>query len=238
MSGLVAYGSSSDEEDVPDSANQQRKVGGSPKLSVNGTAQRAVDENAQGFGADNSNTANAIDGALLGPTMPEGALPSESYEDSPEREQDIIRHLTQATHPMTAMPDSPPGSPDPAANARIQKFLELKARGVHFNDDLASKATFRNPSLLSTLMKRAGIEENEQYSTSLPIALWDRSSLPEWAYKETLLKSQQELREKDEAENKSLSAVGKRTIEFASASVSAGSSRHSNPGQQSKHRMP
>jgi len=235
MSGLVTYESSSDEEGV-DASTDQRKVGSSPDLQVNGIAQRGVLESARPSAADDSNTANGIEGALLGPTMPEGAVPSESYEELSE--QDIIRHLTQATHPMISMPDSPPGSPDPAANARIQKFLELKARGVHFNDDLAGKATFRNPTLLSTMMKRAGIEKHEQYSTSLPTVLWDPSSLPGWAYKEALLKTQQELREKDGEEKKSLSAAGKRTIEFASASVSAGSSRHSTPGQQSKRRRP
>jgi hypothetical protein len=233
MNGLIAYDSSSDEEGAQ-TVVEVRKVGIAPKSPVNGTAQIPAHGNVQPLAASKVDTANNAGGALLGPTMPDDVI--DTYEE--QSEQDIMRRLTRATHPMSAIPDSPPGSPDPAANARIERFLELKEHGVHFNEDLARKSTFRNPSLLSNMMKRAGIDEDEQYTTSLPIALWDPSIFPEWSYKEGLLKIQQALREKDETAKKVQSAGGNRTIEFASASNSGGCSRHSSPNQQSKHRRP
>ena len=47
-------------------------------------------------------------------------------------------------------------------------------------------------------MDHAGIDEQAQYSTSLPLDLWDMSSLPEWGFKEQLLKTQQEIRHRTE----------------------------------------
>jgi hypothetical protein len=232
MNGLIAYDSSSDEEGVH--AVEARKVGVALESPVNSTAHITPHAIVQPRDAAGADAANGAGGALLGPTMPDDVV--DSYEV--QSEQDIIRRLTRASHPMASIPESPPGSPDPAANARIGKFLELKARGVHFNEDLASKSTFRNPSLLSNMMKRAGIDEDEQYTTTLRTALWDPSIFPDWSYKEELLRSQQDLREKDEAAKKAQSAIGKRTIEFATASTSGGSSRNSTPNQQSKRRRP
>lgn len=233
MNGLIAYDSSSDEEGAP-SVVEVRKVGVAPESKTNGTAHFSAHETVLLNGSDRADATNGEGGALLGPKMPDEAV----YSYEAQWEQVIIRRLTRASHPMPAIPDSPPGSPDLATNARIERFLELKARGVHFNADLAGKSTFRNPSLLSNMMKRAGIDEEDQYTTTLPKALWDPSMFPDWSYKEGLLKSQQELREKDEAVKKTQSAAGKRTIEFASASNSGGSSRNSTPNQQSKRRRP
>lgn len=234
MNGLLDYSSSSDEEAAEGVVHAQQKVGVTTQLPVNGTAQSSAIEAVQPPTADIAGVANDAGDALLGPKMPEDMV----TPDEEQSEQDIMRRLTRATHPMSAIPDSPPGSPDSAANARIQRFLELKARGVHFNEDLAGKSTFRNPSLLSNMMKRAGIDEDGQYATSLPTMLWDPLIFPEWSYKDGLLRSQQELREQDEAAKKAQSAAGKRTIEFATASNSGGSSRNSTPNQQSKRRRP
>lgn len=232
MNGLIAYDSSSDEEGIQAQAVvEARKVGVELESPVNGTALITPHALVQPGDADASNGGG---GALLGPSMPDDVVDSYGVQS----EQDIIRRLTRASHPMSSIPDSPPGSPDPTANARIGRFLELKARGVHFNEDLASKSTFRNPSLLANMMKRAGIDEDEQYTTSLPTALWDHSTFPDWSYKEELLRSQQELREKDEATKKAQSVAGKRTIEFTTASISGASSRNSTPSQQSKRRRP
>jgi len=87
-------------------------------------------------------------------------------------------------------------------------------------------------------MSKVGIDEKAQYNTSLPLDLWNPNDFPEWAYKEGLLKSQQELKSQSDANRKMLSATGKRTIEFTPESASAGSSRKSTPGQQSKRRRP
>lgn len=101
--------------------------------------------------------------------------------------------------------------------------MELKKHGVHFNEDLAKKTTFRNPSLLSVMMARAGVEDEAQYTSSLPKDFWDVSRFPEWAYKEGLLRRQQELRERDEQDRKIKSASGKRAIDW----ISGG--KHSDP---------
>ena len=236
MNGLVAYDSSSDEDDAAVRSGQPDKVGASERIPLNGvtSTSKVLSAPEHQSSADDASVANIQGDTLIGPELLDGF--ANAHEGSSE--QDLIRHLTQATHPMSSIPESPPGSPDAGANARIQRFLELKERGAHFNEDLASKNTFRNPSLLAAMMERAGVDEADQYNTSLPAGLWDPLSLPEWAYKEALLKSQQELREKNEAAKKNLSEAGKRTIEFTSASNSNGSSRHSTPNQHSKRPRP
>ena len=228
MNGLVPYDSSSDDEGAETVVGAQ-KVGA--QSFINGTAQGLVQEAVHPRTAGSTDATNHAGGDLLGPKMPEDM--ATSYAE--QSENDTMRELTRPTHPMSAIPESPQGSPDQTANARIERFLELKARGVHFNEDLASRTTFRNPSLLSNMMKRAGLSEEEQYTTSLPTALWDPSSFPEWSYKEALLKTQQELREKDEAAKKAHSAAGQRRIEFATSSNSGGSNK-STPNQPSKRR--
>lgn len=63
------------------------------------------------------------------------------------------------------------------------------------------------------MMEHAGIDEQSQYNTSLPSDLWDVSNLPAWAFKEELLKVQQDARQKLEEKN----AAGQRSsIEFVS----------------------
>lgn len=63
------------------------------------------------------------------------------------------------------------------------------------------------------MMEHAGIDEKSQYNTSLPSDIWDISNLPQWAFKEELLNSQQEARQKLEEKN----AAGQRSsIEFVS----------------------
>jgi hypothetical protein len=153
-------------------------------------------------------------------------------------ELETIHDLTQATHPMTSIPPSPPGSPDPALNAKFKRFLEFKAKGVHFNEDLANKSTFRNPGLLATMTKRVGLEDHDQYRTSLPVDVFNPAGFPPSAYKEELLRSQQGLREQEQATKKSLSAAGKRNIEFASAGTSRSSSRESTAEMPNKRKRP
>jgi hypothetical protein len=247
MSGLVAYESSSDEDaaveavpQTPPSAKLGNDVDGeSPPTSD----VRLDEEQIESVPAVSSGE------GLLGPLLGPSAQPNGTFaivEEDPispilladMSERDAIRHLTQPTFPATSLPPSPPGSPDPAANERFRRFLELKAKGVHFNEDLARKTTFRNPSLLSTMMSKVGIDEKAQYNTSLPLDLWNPNNFPDSAYKEGLLKSQQDLQGQTDANKKMLSATGKRTIEFASETASGGSSRRSTPGQQSKRKRP
>ncbi len=244
MGTLVGYGSSSDEEEV--AAEAISKPASTFEESLPSTTMAM--ESSPADQADANASRNAIFGGttlgpLLGPAAPtnDGTIDGDSPAQTPENmsERDTIRYLTQAPIPMTSMPSSPSGSPDPAANARFARFMELKAKGVHFNEDLAGKSSFLNPGLLAMMMARAGIDEEDQYNTSLPLGLWNPKGLPEWAYKEELLKSQQESRDKGDAEKKALSAAGKRTIDFApSRGNSGGSSRRSTPGFHKKRRRP
>jgi hypothetical protein len=215
MNALVEYGSSSEDEDI------------SSRQETHGKAT-----------VTNGEKEETPSGPLVGPAIPTDVEVQDggyaSFEQLPDdmSEQDLLRHLTQASHPMTALPPSPPGSPDPQAEARFKRFLELKKKGVHFNQDLANKSSFRNPALFTTLMDRAGLERDDQYAASLPTSVWDPASLPAFAYKEELLKSQMQIRDEEAAKKKQQSASGKRLIEFAAAanSKSAGSSQKSTPG--------
>lgn len=113
------------------------------------------------------------------------------------------------------IPPSPPGSPNPAANAKFEHFLSLKKQGVHFNSKLASSSSLKNPSLLKKMMEHAGINEQSQYNTALSTELWDASSLPQWGFKEELLRAQQDARQKLDEKN----ASGQRSaVEFVSGS--------------------
>ena len=66
------------------------------------------------------------------------------------------------------------------------------------------------------MMQHAGINEQSQYDTSLPADVWSTSNLPQWGFKEELLRTQQDLRKKTEQKN----APGQRTsVDFVSGSA-------------------
>lgn len=124
----------------------------------------------------------------------------------------LIHDLTLPPVPNLDIPPSPPGSPDTATSAKFAHFLNLKKKGVHFNKKMAISASLKNPSLLQKLREHAGIDKQAQYSTSLPIDVWDPSYLPQWGFKEELLKTQQEVRRNEEKR-----LAGQRTsIDFVS----------------------
>lgn len=83
---------------------------------------------------------------------------------------------------------------------KFEHFMQLKRQGVHFNEKLAGSSALKNPALLQKLMASAGLEESDQYATTLPSDLWDPSAFPEWAYKEELAKSQQQIAAKGKAD--------------------------------------
>ncbi|ETN38699.1 uncharacterized protein HMPREF1541_06736 [Cyphellophora europaea CBS 101466] len=225
MSGLVAY----------DSSDEEVEQASAPSVPVPTLASAPRETASAPNGATNFTTsANAIP-SLVGPVMPTEEYPEiEDLNDLPESmsEQDLVRHLTQASHPMTAIPLSPPGSPNAAVEAKFKRFLELKSKGLHFNEDLANKSSFRNPALFSTLMERTGLDGSSQYTTSLPKSVYEPQSFPSYAYKEELARSQQSIRDQQAARKKQASAAGKRTIEFIQAGGSGTSSQKSTPGSQ------
>lgn len=143
-----------------------------------------------------------------------------------------IRDLTLPSQPNLDIPPSPPGSPAQSTNAKFAHFLELKKKGVHFNEKLANSSALKNPSLMQKLMDFADISEEDQYSNTLPDNMWDSTKFPRWAYKEELVKSQQQvLKKREEAK-----ARGQReAVEFVSASND--SSRSGTPGANSGVRV-
>ena len=174
-------------------------------------------------------------GPVLGPLHPQGIHVAE--ERSPGGQSSpfstplaLIHDLTLPPVPNLDIPPSPPGSPDPTANAKFAHFLSLKKQGTHFNEKLAGSKSLKNPSLLEKMMNHAGIDDQAQYSTSLSHDLWDASNLPDWGFKEELLKTQQEIRHK--AEEKRL--TGQRdSIEFVSGTPE-GSGRSELPSSRAK----
>ena len=251
MHGLVGYGSSSEEEDnsvkpirrAVESPSQIDRVADTepPSLPNRGdqdlqavgydpTKSDEVLQDVQGPQPNSMTALNGVEDHAL--STPSPALPVESSE------KDVIRYLTQATVPMTSMPESPPGSPDPATNARFAKFHELKRKGVRFNEDLARKSSFKNPGLFLSLLDRAGLDIDDQYSSAIPGLTSSPNNFPTEAFKENLLASQQEQRNRHEMSKKTLSVTGKRVIEFAPANNSAPTSRKSTPVQLRKKRRP
>ncbi|KAJ5678599.1 hypothetical protein N7462_006843 [Penicillium macrosclerotiorum] len=199
MLGLGAYDSSSEEETEPRRS----------KLPVNVTLHE-------------------VTGPVLGPSSGPAPIDSAQATEGPSADghtspfsisRALVQDLTLPPVPNLDIPPSPPGSPDPAANAKFEHFLSLKNQGVHFNSKLASSSSLRNPSLLMKMMEHAGIDEQAQYHASLPSELWDITSLPRWGFKDELLKTQQETRWKMEEKK----ATGQRSsIDFVSGSGTKG----------------
>lgn len=134
--------------------------------------------------------------------------------------------MTLPPIPNLDIPPSPPGSPRPEMDNKFAHFLELKKQGIHFNDKLARSSALKNPVLLQKLMDFAGLEEPDQYASTLPKEVWDPAGFPTWAYKEELVKSQQEMQKKMEEEK---ARMQRDSIEFVSATSSAQSSRGGTP---------
>lgn len=162
---------------------------------------------------------------------PSDELPTGGRASPFSASQAFIQDLTLPPVPNLDIPPSPPGSPNPAANAKFEHFLSLKKQGVHFNAKLASSSSLKNPSLLTKMMEHAGIDEPSQYDTPLPADLWDTTNLPAWAFKEELLRAQQDFRQSVE-DKKSL---GQRTsIDFVSKSSESPSRVASGPEAKRK----
>jgi HCNGP-like protein len=146
--------------------------------------------------------------------------------------QSAIRTLTMPPVPNFQIPDSPPGSPPPSTTAKFDKFLELKTKGVHFNENIARSTKLRNPGLFERLMAHAGIDERDQYASALPEDLGVPVTFPPWAYGDILNKKQEEIRKKREDERRRGLRPG---VEFVPASTASSvSSRGGTPSAAGK----
>ena len=176
---------------------------------------------------------------MVGPTLgPPDNM--EAYVPSPSAEREVsapqspysanrarLHELTLPPIPNMDIPDSPPGSPPAITNARFAQFLELKKRGVHFNEKLARSSALKNPMMMDKLLAFADLDEVDEYSSTLAKDLWDPGSFPEWAYKEKLAKLQQQVSKRREEEK---SKTTRESLDFVPATASGDSSRSGTPG--------
>lgn len=224
MNGLVGY-NSSDEEDNEEPSPTLASPKPVPVLIDQDTSVRTNGTDQKGSltaHAETRQESAPIQGPMVGPAMPtESALPGyedDDVEDLPQMpERDMLRYLTQPSRPMTSLPPETDEYADPGVTSKIKRLLEFKAKGRHFNEDLATNTSFRNPNLFASLLERGNLPPQVQYASSLPSNLFSPDSFPDWAYKENLHKSQKEISSEIEATKKADSAVGKRTIDFTPA---------------------
>lgn len=112
----------------------------------------------------------------------------------------LLRNLTMPPIANFEIPPSPPGSPPPVTTAKFARFLELKKKGVHFNERLNQSSALRNPGLLSKLMDYAGISQEDQYASVLPKAVAIPTVFPDWAYADKLVKEHERIAKRKEEE--------------------------------------
>lgn len=162
----------------------------------------------------------------LGPSLPpveEAFAPPPQADEAPASpytaNRALLRDLTLPALPNLDIPPSPPGSPPPATTKKFEQFLELKEKGTHFNAKLAASSALRNPGLMDKLMDFVGLDDKDQYATTLPAELWNPAGFPEWAFRGPLKKSQDRIRKEREAEK----ASGTRAaLDFVPASSASG----------------
>lgn len=236
MNSLVGYGSSDEDDNdqttVPVVEQQPRKA--AADSTTNSSTDIGPSRSDQIIDAQ-----NMPENVMVGPSMPHYArnptadLDGDAEQELPPlSERDLLRYLTQPSHPVSSLPPDPTSETDSATTAKFKRFLELKAKGIHFNEDLAGKSSFKNPNLFASLLERSGLPSESQHVSTLTSHAFNVDMLPPWAYKEELLKSQQALTAELGAVKKAQSAAGKRRIEFSSAGDSR--SRESTPKRMQK----
>ncbi|KAJ9626327.1 hypothetical protein H2203_003959 [Taxawa tesnikishii (nom. ined.)] len=214
--GLGGYASSDEEDDqpMPDAVQAAAVLpattvpNSAPATSAlsstqAGTERKPETESRLNGQEANANTEEPVSGPAprpapmplqevnAGPTLP---LEEDSAPASPYTVNCLtIRNLTMPPVPNFDIPPSPPGSPPPTSTARFTRFLELKKKGVHFNERLNQSSALRNPSLLQNLMEFAGVSEEDSHTTTLPADAGVPTEFPKWAYVDELLKAHERI---------------------------------------------
>lgn len=132
------------------------------------------------------------------------------------RSRSLVHDLTLPPIANLDIPPSPPGSSSPEIDKRLEHFLDLKSQGIHFNEKLARSSALKNPSLLEKLMRFAGMEEKDQYASTLSTEYWNPNEFPPWAYKDELSRSQTNISKQIEEDKKRLQ---RDSIEFVPSTV-------------------
>ncbi|KAI0185399.1 HCNGP-like protein-domain-containing protein [Xylaria flabelliformis] len=211
MAGLVAYESSDEDEEVkPQPAPEPLRETESATADINSTLSIAAKETPKGPQPKQTiDEGPTIYGPQIGPSSGPSFPPLEEDLAGAEVElplplppgspytatRALLRDLTLPAVPDMDIPPSPPGSPPSAATSKkLENFLELKKKGVHFNARLADTASMKNPALADKLMAFAELDHRDQYRTTLPAdLLWDPDAFPRHAYKEQLRQSQSDI---------------------------------------------
>lgn len=238
MNGLVGYGSSDDEEREAedDVLPTTIKVGSSSEATrpYDGImSENFHDSSLKPQREVNNDTEDST--LMVGPQMPTSSgVISEIYDEDDlaelphMSERDLLRYLTQPTHPIETLPPEPTTPADSSVTMKLRRFIDLKSKGIHFNEDLVGKASFRNPNLFASLLERTGLSPEAQYISALPPGVLSMNTLPAWAYKEALHETQKSLIADHKSTRKAQSTTGKRTIDFTPAS------QESTPGTQKR----
>lgn len=142
----------------------------------------------------------------------------------------LIHDLTLPSIPNLDIPPLPPGSPPARASKSFEQFLALKQKGTHFNSKLEQSTALRNPAVMDKLMDFVGLDERQQYETTLPPDLWNPAAFPETAFLERLRRSRQRIAKQREADKasgarSSVDFVPSTTASDANAAATCGLSR-------------
>ncbi|KAL2351737.1 HCNGP-like protein-domain-containing protein [Cryomyces antarcticus] len=224
---IVARTAASDRSSTAASISKEAAGGSGVKH-----AQGAIDSLPQLMPQDLHDDTSAIGPAL----EPQGSISmanpyasgTASAPQSPyTSERLLIRDLTMPPMPNFNIPQSPPSSPSAIVSSKFGRFLELKNQGVHFNERLEKSSALKNPSLLQKMTKFAGVEEQDQFASTLPPSLAVPTSFPAWAYADELAKTQQAMTKKLEEDR---AKIQREAIDFVPAAGSAASSRGATPG--------
>lgn len=127
-----------------------------------------------------------------------------------------IQNLTMPPVPNFSIPPSPPGSPPPRSTKKFAQFLELKKKGVHFNEKLAKNPALKNPSMFKKQLAFAGLEDEDQYINTLSDDIVP-VKFPKWAFTEELNKSQETIKKRRETQQAQQS---RSSVDFVPATAS------------------
>ncbi|SMR55447.1 unnamed protein product [Zymoseptoria tritici ST99CH_1A5] len=240
---LIDYGSSDDEDDIqPEKPSKIAKIEATAPPAEEGTSEP---QRPQPSVQDEKPVSLDTSGPAPGPSIPTQDTSAEFEGDTTPSspytyERNRLRELTMPTMPNFDIPDSPPPPPVNSEEAavlaattkKIERFLELKKKGVHFNERLQNSTSLRNPSLLPKLMQFADITREDSYRSSLPEGLGISVTWPEECYVEGLLrqnerKQKKKLAERDKVDFVPAVAKDEAKAQVQSAASEAGSGKKS-----------
>ncbi|KJZ73532.1 hypothetical protein HIM_07088 [Hirsutella minnesotensis 3608] len=242
MAGLVGYDSSDDEEKEVEASREGAELTPDEAPVKSHSTDTATEENQSKPAppAAQPQAPPAIgpvpqSAVPLGPSLP--PMDSSAVEGDGTQEDDgpsspysanraLVHDLTLPTIPDLDIPRSPPGSPPERARKSFEQFLALKKKGTHFNAKLEQSTALRNPSVTDKLMDFVGLDNQQQYETTLPRDLWNPAAFPETAFVDKLRKSRDKIAKEREADK----ASARGFIDFAPSTMTGDASAPASGG--------